>query len=207
MVLSCLLLASTTSAFAIGPFFDDFESGLGQWTGRANGPHSGDLVLDPVGAGHGQVLCFTNFGSGGDTFMSNPITLAGPVVIGFDYLGLPGLGGVPGDLGGFVGIAYTLTATTEGTDLFWLAATQDSYPGLLVNLEDDGTWHHYSFVLDASAIPAFHVMLEDYIGSGGVTCDAFFDNVSVTPVPEPAVTALALLGLLSVASRRSRRQP
>jgi hypothetical protein len=39
-------------------------------------------------------------------------------------------------------------------------------------------------------------MLEDYSGSGGVPCDIFFDNISVAPVPEPAVGSLLLLSLL-----------
>ena len=195
-----LALAFLTTAFpvaAVGPFFDDFESGLGQWAGRPSTAYSGQLMPDPLSSGRGQVLCFTNLNSGGDLFVSNPIALSGLVNVSFDYLGLPALGGTPGDLGGFLGIIYSPTATTQGTDLFWFAGTQDSYPGLTVFLTDDGAWHHYSFQLNASAIPAFHLMLEDYSGSGGVPCDIFFDNISVAPVPEPAVGSLLLLSLLA----------
>jgi hypothetical protein len=190
---------------ALGPFSDDFESGLGQWTGRGGGPHNGDIVADPLASGHGQVLYFTNLSSGGDTFLSSAISLSGPIAVSLDYLGVPGLGGTPGDLGGFLGIVYSLTAATEGTDLFWYAGTQDSYPGLLVALVDDGAWHHYSFQLDASAMPPFHLMLEDFVGSGGVPRDAYFDNISVAPVPEPSAVALCLLSAALLAATRRRQ--
>lgn len=207
-LLATVLLTSPLAGLAVAaPFFEDFESGLGQWTGRAGGPSSGQITPDPLASGHGLVLCLTNLTSGGDLFASTAISLPGTVQIDFDYLGQPGLGGAPGDLGGFLGITYSLTATTEGTDLFWYAGTQDSYPRLLVALADDNTWHHYNFQLNASAIPTFHLMLEDYTGSGGVACDVFFDNISVVPVPEPAAAALTLLSLLAGAySARSPKQ-
>jgi hypothetical protein len=200
-----LLAVPVAASGPSGAFFEDFESGLGQWSGRPNTAYSGQLMLDPLSSGRGQVLCFTNLNSGGDLFVSNPIALSGLINLSFDYLGLPTLGGTPGDLGGFLGIIYSPTATLQGTDLFWLAGTQDSYPGLSIGLIDDGTWHHYSLQLNASALPAFHLMLEDYSGSGGVPCDIFFDNLSVTPVPEPAIGSLLLLGLLGRPGRGSHR--
>jgi hypothetical protein len=199
------LATASLQCHALGPFSEDFESGLGQWTGRAGGPHNGAIVADPLASGHGNVLYFTNLASGGDTFLSSPIVLSGPITVSFDYLGLPGLGGTPGDLGGFLGAVYSLTATTLGTDLFWYAGTQDSYPGLLVNLVDDGAWHSYSFQLNASAMPAFHLMLEDFAGSGGVACDAYFDNIAVVAVPEPTVAALGLLSAVFLAASRWRK--
>lgn len=203
-LLGFALATATIPCQALGPFWEDFENGLGQWTGRAGGPHTGAIVADPLASGRGNVLYFTTLSSGGDTFLSSPITLSGPITVSFDYLGLPALGGTPGDLGGFMGAVYSLTATTLGTDLFWYAGTQDSYPGLLVNLVDDGAWHGYSFQLNASAMPAFHLMLEDFIGSGGVACDAYFDNISVAPVPEPSVAGLGLLSAVLLAAGRRR---
>lgn len=197
-----MFVASASPSQALGPFFDDFESGLSLWTGRGGGGHNGILVFDPLSSGRGLVLTFSGITGGGDAFVSNPIALNGTVEVSFDYLGLPHLGGTPGDLGGFVGIAYNLTPSIEGTDHFWAAATQDAYPGLLVTLADDGAWHRYSFQFIASA--PFHLMLEDFIGSGGVGQDVLFDNISIVSVPEPATGAL--LGLAAMLALRGGRR-
>jgi hypothetical protein len=139
-----LALAWLTTAFpaaAVGPFLDDFESGLGQWTGRPSTAYSGQLMPDPLSSGHGQVLCFTNLNSGGDLFVSNPIALSGLVNVSFDYLGLPALGGAPGDLGGFLGIIYSPTATTQANPAF-LDSPLQIFPG--------GTRGFYHFIMRAS---------------------------------------------------------
>lgn len=180
-------------------FMDDFESGLGKWTGKDGGAHHGIIVTDPLASGRGGVLSFSDFGSGGDIFSLNQISISGSFELSFDYLGLPASGSVPGNLGGFLGIAYSLHPVAEGTDVIWYAGTIDSYPGLLIPLADDGVWHHYSVTLDGTALGAFRLTLEDYVGSGGNCDDSYFDNItltSVTPVPEPSVAATTLLGLL-----------
>jgi hypothetical protein len=200
-VIATILLPVMLPA-AIPGFNEDFESGLGQWTGRAGGSHNGQIVADPLASGNGSVLNFTSTTSGGDMFASSAITLPGPIEISFDYLGLPALGGVPDDLGGFLGIAYSLTPVADGVDIFWYAGTQH-YPGLAVELVDDGLWHRYSFLLDGSALLPFHLILEDFTGSGGVAGDAHFDNITVTPVPEPTTFSLAALATL-LAARRNR---
>jgi hypothetical protein len=198
-----LALMLPTLLPAVGPSFsEDFEGTLNQWTGKGGGSHSGQTVLDPLASGQGAVLRFNSLSSGGDLFASTAILVSGPIEVGFDYLGLPSMGGTPDDLGGFLGIAYSLTAATDGVDLFWYAGTQ-TYPGLLVNLVDDGAWHHYTFQLNASAIPPFHLIMEDFSGSGGVPMDAFFDNITVTMVPEPTIAGLTLLGLLLAFRRRA----
>lgn len=206
LTLIATLLLPVMVPAAIPGFSEDFESGLGQWTGRAGGSHSGQIVADPLASGNGGVLNFTSLIAGGDMFASSALSLSGPIEISFDYLGLPALGGVPGDLGGFLGIAYSLNPTADGVDIFWYAGTQ-FYPGLVVDLVDDGLWHRYSFQLDASALPPFHLILEDYFGSGGVAGDALFDNITVTPVPEPTTFSLAALaGVLTARmARRNRR--
>jgi hypothetical protein len=203
LVAAFLFLIVATPAVGAG-FTEDFEGTLAQWTGNAGGGSSGMIVADPLSSGRGNVLTFGTTVGGGDIFTSIAIHLSGPVEVGFDYLGLSERGGVPGDLGGFLGISYTLTPNIEGVDHFWYASTVNGYPGLVIDLADDGAWQRYSFQLDADAMPAFHLMLEDYIGSGGVAQDVFFDNISVTPVPEPAM--VALLGLSLWAASRSRRR-
>ncbi len=203
LIISATVLLPAMLPAAIPGFSEDFESGLSQWTGRAGGSHSGQIVADPLASGNGGVLNFTSLSGGGDMFASSALSLSGPIEISFDYLGLPALGGVPDDLGGFLGIAYSLNPTADGVDIFWYAGTQH-YPGLAINLVDDGLWHRYSFQLNASALPPFHLILEDYSGSGGVAGDALFDNIIVTPVPEPTAFSLAALAAL-LAARRNRR--
>lgn len=194
------VVALPASLHAVGPgFSEDFEGSLTQWTGKGGGSHTGQTVLDPLASGHGAVVRFNSLAFGGDMLTSSPVSLSGAIEINFDYLGLPSLGGTPGDLGGFLGIAYSLTAATDGIDLFWYAGTQNTYPGLIVNLVDDGAWHHYSFQLNADAMPAFRLTLEDYSGSGGVPADAFFDNINVVMVPEPTAGSLVGLSLLLTA--------
>lgn len=195
------ILPTSLHALVVPGFYEDFEGSLAQWTGKGGGSHSGQTVLDPLASGQGAVLRFNSLSFGGDILTSSPIALSGTIQISFDYLGLPELGGTPGDLGGFLGIAYSLDAVTDGVDLFWYAGTQNSYPGLLVDLADDGAWHHYSFQLNADAMPPFRLMLEDYSGSGGVPADVLFDNISVVMVPEPASASLLMLSLLLMAGK------
>lgn len=197
------ILALPAPLLALSPgFSEDFEGTLSQWIGRGGSSHNGAIVSDPLASGQGGVVHFTSLSAGGDMFASSPLNLTGPVEISFDYLGLPDLGSVPGDLGGFLGIAHSLTPTTDGVDIFWYAGTQ-FYPGLLVNLADDGAWHRYTFQVSVSQ--PFHLILEDFSGSGGVAGDAYFDNITVAAVPEPTSLSLALMGLLLAGSVRSRQ--
>jgi hypothetical protein len=187
---------------------EDFESGLSQWTGKSGGTHHGIIVADPLASGRGSVLSFSDFNSGGDIFSLSKISLVGPIELSFDYLGLPAPGSVSGDLGGFLGIAYSLHPVAEGSDIIWKAGTIDSYPSLALALVDDGAWHHYSLTLDGTSVGTFRLSLEDYIGSGGNCGDIYFDNIavaSVTPVPEPSVAATTALGLLLALAAVRRR--
>jgi len=200
--LSVLLAAIATALPAqAANFLEDFEGGLAQWTGKSGGSHTGLLIADPLNSGRGQVLSFDHFGYGGDLFSANSISNSGPVTISFDYLGLADHDSVPGDLGGFLGIAYSLTPISEGHDIIWYAGTVDSYPSLLTTLTDDGLWHRYQFTVDGTALGAFRLTMEDFSGSGGSACDVYFDNISViaTPeqVPEPTAATLGLIGGLA----------
>lgn len=199
-----LSLAAGLPAMASG-FLDDFESGLGQWTGKAGGVNHGIIVTDPLASGRSNVLSFTGVGYGGDLFSTAPISLTGPAVISFDYLGLAQPDSHPGDLGGFLGIAYSLNPKTEGTDIIWYAGTIDSYPGLLISLADDGLWHHYQIPVNATALGTFRLTVEDFSGSGNNGCDVYFDNISVTSltaVPEPTSLSLAVAGAIALIARR-----
>lgn len=166
-------------------FCEDFEGGLSDWVGKNEGVHHGLIVADPVRAGN-QVLTFTALNEAGDIFGPElgvrPDTL---YTIRFEYLGVPGPDGTPDNLGGVIGFSED----TPGTHR-WLAGTVlccyiDDDP-----LIDDGTWHSYSLTIDPFAPgPVYdgtpsdgtiRVMIEDFIHSGGIAGDVFFDNVCVT---------------------------
>lgn len=188
------------SASATTLFFDDFEGTLSQWTGvyAYMGPTSA-IVADPLQGDHALLA---GLNSGGDIRTIAPITSAtGNYIVSFDYLGSAVPGSTPGDFGGFL----FWTGTWE-----WLGGSSGAY-GYANNLIDDGQWHSYSFAL--SSAPGNSIYIEDWIGSGWVGGDAFFDNVRVTdefgptaaPVPEPATFAMFGLGLIGFAAATRRR--
>lgn len=195
------MAAGTASATTL--FQEDFEGNLSQWAGVYSymGPTS-SIVADPLQGDHALLA---GLNSGGDIRTTSPITSAsGNYIISFDYLGRAVPGSAPGDFGGF--LFWTGTGTWIGG-----TTTDYGYPG---NLIDDGQWHSYSISL--SSAPGNSIYIEDWIGSGWVGGDAFFDNILVTdeygatPAAVPEPTTLAMLGLgllgLAVARRRSRRQ-
>ena len=202
-----VLLTAPFRLVATG-FTEDFEGGLNQWTGQGGGAHHGILVDDPLASGRGSVLTFSQVDVGGDLFTDQKISLHGPVLLSFDYLGLARPSSNPGDLGGFLGISYSLNPVADGQDIFWHAGTDENYPGLLAPLIDDGQWGRYEIIFDANQYGGFRLTLEDWAGSGNCAGDSYFDNISVVaatnPVPEPTVAAL--IGIASLALINSRRR-
>ncbi len=96
---------STTVAAGQTLFSDDFEGDLSQWVGKLGGAHHGIIVDDPLRS-QNRVLTFTALNGAGDIFGSEvSVTPGQTYVLSFEYLGLPGFGGLPGDLGGFIGFA------------------------------------------------------------------------------------------------------
>lgn len=188
--LAAVILLSASVAASQVLFSDDFESGLGQWVGKTSPTsHSGQIVSDPLDAGN-HVLNFTALGSAGDIF-SSEVTIAEDTTytLVFDYLGDPTQGGVVNDLGGTIGFAED----TPG-DHRWLAGTRADGGIEEDLLDDDGLWHTYSIEFNSSdagccgygpwstnppSNETIRVMLEDFVGSGGVTQDAYFDNISL----------------------------
>jgi hypothetical protein len=200
-----IMVAGGLSASATG-FSEDFESGLGQWTGKLGGSHSGMIVTDPLTSGRGNVLTFSDVTYGGDIFTADQISFSGSTVVSFDYLGLAIRRSTPGDFGGFLGTVLTLNPVNEGADHIWYAATKNNYPGLAVSLADDGAWHRYEICIEGESFGSFHLMMEDFVFSGGSAGDVYFDNIHVNstsnPVPEPTAASLAILGALAAALRR-----
>ena len=69
------LLTCSFSAMAVPVITDDFESGLGGWTGKGGGAHDGIIVADPFNASN-NVLTFTSLESAGEIFTVDRATRA-----------------------------------------------------------------------------------------------------------------------------------
>lgn len=112
------LVVSTSLAQAQTLFSEDFEGDLSQWVGKGSGLHHGIIVENPLRPGN-HVLTFTALNAAGDIFGSEvSVTPGQKLVLSFEYLGIPTLGGNLGNLGGFIGFAED----TPGGHR-WLAGT------------------------------------------------------------------------------------
>ncbi len=198
IVIIALLVAPV--AFGNVTFSDNFENGLSQWTGKNGGAHTGQIVNDPLVSGN-HVLNFGSNAAGGDVFTSELISHEkGPIILSFDYLGIPGL---DSNGGGFVGISYT-----DGSSNMWIASDlpYNGSFGLTEPLADDGIWHHYSIVIDPAQ--DFRIMIEDFnnYGKDPIAGNAYFDNITVTnAVPAPGALILSSLGTGLVGWLRRRK--
>jgi hypothetical protein len=172
----------------VSVFADDFESGLGAWTGKNGGSHSGTIVSDPIRPNN-KVLTFTNVVGAGDIFTVTQFALDPNYnyVISFEYLGLPKSGSIPGDLGGYAGLSEDLPGRQA-----WYYGT-GTISGATDVLVDDGKWHSYTYCFRSNVTfysigggsgSNVHLMFEDVIG---VTGDVFFDRIlfAKTPVSVP----------------------
>ena len=203
-VAACTTLSA--QAAPMNAFSDNFEGTLSAWTDRNPGASPDSAIFaDPLRPGN-HVLGFNRTQAAGSIYTTDLVTTSGQFTVSFEYLGLPNLGGVPGDLGGFFGISLGFPG-----DHFWVAGTLDSY-GTPVVLIDDGTWHSYNLTFSSPIGQQVHLMFEDFSGSGNVAGDAFFDNIQfndsqeVGSVPEPASLALLGLGLAGIGFSRRKNQ-
>jgi len=202
VMLSALAMASVASAAnADIVYSEDFESGLSLWTGKQGGAHSGLIVSDPLD-GFDNVLSFTGLVGGGDLFTKDLIELEADQSyrISFDYLGLPTHLTRDNDSGGYVGFSGS---NTRSHSWHWATGSASGAKDVLV---DDGQWRSYHFdftTADLGLGTSVRLMLEDYSGSGGVSGDAFFDNLEIATVPAP--TTALLLGIGGTLAIRRRR--
>lgn len=209
MSLAVVLSAATLAHAApvTQNFADNFQNGLSGWTDRKPTKLEAGLFVDPLNPSN-KVMGFNRLGAAGSVFSKTVVTSPDSVfTLSFDYLGLPGRGGVAGDLGGYIGVAASVSNLLG----FWVGGT-GIWP-TPVNLIDDGQWHSYSYTWRSFITNQLRVMTEDWVGSGGVAGDVFFDNIVLragpaprNDVPEPGSLALvgaALLAALSIAHRRS----
>ena len=186
------LLGLTAIPTSAATFTENFEGALGQWTGKNGGPIHGQIVADPLRPGN-HVLNFFALNNGGDMYSSIIDCAVGQqAVFQFDYLGLAKPGSVPDDFGGFIG--YTMSTDLSYGDI-WIGGTRAGYD-YATHLIDDGQWRTYTFNVDALPFAPLRMMVEDWVTAGGVAGDAYFDNISVTILPEPTAAMLLSAALL-----------
>jgi len=129
------------------------------------------------------VLTFTNLSEAGDIFTRQAFPTTGYLEISFDYLGLAKPGSVAGDLGGFFGFSSSLAGKFPTPADSFFAGTKENYGP--VSLLDNGEWHRVSHRFRADGMPPLHLVIEDFVESGGVAGDAYFDNITVKAMAGP----------------------
>lgn len=197
------IAASGASAATV--FNDDFESGsLANWTGKSFGAHDAVIVDDPLDNTN-SAITFNTLESAGEIFSTQffDFASADTYEVSFDYLGFAKNGSVAGDFGGFTGYSQGTPGTHSWT--FGTSTTSGASDALI----DDGAWRSFSYVVDGATAfgggsTGFRLMFEDFVGSGGVAGDAFFDNIRVNAVPSPGAGVLAMGGFGMVSRRRKR---
>ncbi len=161
------ILVGAAFACALSPlaaktlWVDDFEAGLGKWVGKSNAPagNFGQVVDDPVNAGHGKVVTFPSLVIEGAIYtqmMVNHTALKKPLKLEFDYLGMPNKGGAPGNLGGYIGYARNSSPGSGPSNHRWVGGTDPNYSTYkgdnYIHIEDDGQWHRYTIDLSAADV-------------------------------------------------------
>ena len=206
LILATALVVAIPNFGSADPLFtENFETGLLAWTGKLDGAHSGEIVVDPLLLGN-HVLHFKGLNSAGDIFTKSTFDApGGPYTLEFDYLGMGA------NSGGF--IAWTLNLNPvydHGFDHYWLGGMAP-YAGLLAILPSDNLWHHVvidfpGMIEGADPQSPFHLALEDFVGSDAIAGNAYFDNIVLGPaVPEPSALLMLGAGLTAAAFARRRR--
>ena len=117
--------------------------------------------------GHTTAIGFKKCGSGGSVYSKH--TFTGTKKITFDFAGKEG---------GFMGYS----AGTPGAHV-WPIATQ-AYGHQHVRLETTGEWKTYTDTWTCKYTQC-HIMLEDFIGSGGKCGNVYFDNFVISDPNAP----------------------
>ncbi len=201
LVLAAMAVAPLRQANAATLFYEDFETGVisgAKWASNI----SGSLITDPVAAGHGWVLHFSDPGSGGDLF-TYLMAYSAPVTIQFDFLQLGS-----NNTGGFVGTDHQ---TFPYGDEQWILNTGGGYAYPNMNFLLPGSWAHVSLTftpVDTNNIGTFAAKFEQV--DEGFMGNAYFDNIQISDAspetaPEPESIALALTGAAMIFLLRRRK--
>lgn len=204
LLLAAGVLAMSASAAQAGVVFSDPFTSTPVVAPGSN--YTQNVSGEVTNVNGGPALHFTQFGSGGDL---NSILFAGPgtYTISVDYF-CGNSNGCGGYLGLIPGSTSTVPSTPPNGGDAWLATdTQAAYgtPFTLVSGAEGFQTNTFTFTVTSPGM--FGLKLEDFIGSGGVAGDAYFRNLSVSDVPEPASWAMMLFGfgMIGFAARRRRR--
>ncbi len=197
IVASIFLWGTFASAETL--FFDDFENGLDNWTGKNHTVPTAKVVDDPVNDGHGKVVTFTEKVIEGDIYtkviISN-LPINKPYILEFDYLGIPVRKSREGN-GGYIGYSRNTNPGGGPSNHRWIGGTKNSYSIYRGDqyqfLKDDGKWNHYKVDLSATDFPDFVLMLEDYLYARGIAGDAYFDNILLTDARGPSDFKLTVI--------------
>jgi hypothetical protein len=214
--LSVACMFACGSADATVLFSDNFESySLGPLPTGGNWAtnFTGEVVNDPFGGGHGQVLDFTGNGSGGDLWSqlisyvpatNNMLQISFDIALTF----VPPSNGSGGS--GYVYMGQDTATNPFGshTELWTLGSDTTGFyedpsrggpyvsnPAHAVN-----TWYHISLNFFPFDNTNFAIKFESRAH------EAFIDNIFlVDNAPEPATVACVFTGLLGLAVLRRRR--
>lgn len=181
------LIACGAAAQAATIFADDFESAARGLNLAPSGWTVADGTVDTLGGGTFGSLCL---GTGncidldGSTGNAGVLSMPLSLLAGVEYTAWYDLAGSSrGDIN-IVDVGFGTSSATH------TLASADAYT----------TWS-----LGFSPVASGNYLLS-FANRGGDNIGAILDNVSVSAVPEPSTTALALLGLLGMVGMARRRR-
>ncbi len=209
-------LALSGAAQAAGPCDSDFEDGtLGAWLSST----TGGVGSAGVESHNGSKMAFVLHTGSGSHALSCDFAYSASQLLSFDMHAVALLGGAAQASSGVVLSFYNPVNVALGTASF-VNITNPASLGPTAYAVDN-LQHHYEATmagfaalagLDGSAAISkvslqFYASAQTIFGCCASSSSVWFDNISVTAVPEPAVQALVLCGLAAVIglTRGSRR--